>query len=318
MRARIDHERRTYLWCTGREIEALALGDRSVDAVALLARGGGIEEREFAASALTVLARQAFMCGRFDQARKRLDLAKDAQSRADHLPVWARINVLIFSGVLRTMTTGPQGVPHDLMEASALAIRHGLTELVVLAAIALSVDDQMRGDANTALARMDQVLPLAREACSNLNVAHVCLRLAELRIAAGAPQSALQLLKDARNVVPARNYTWTYNSLLAAYAYAATRDFHSARREAENAASAARLQRNERIEGVSMLALADSLIGLNVKSEAVEAVENAIDCLERCGYPPELLRAYSLAGLLTGRRRFTERARELEHVGEHG
>lgn len=67
-----------------------------------------------------------------------------------------------------------------------------------------------------------------------------------------------------------------------------------------------------------MLALAQSLIGLNATSEAVDAVDHAIDCLERCGYPPELLRAYTIAGLLTRRRDFTKRARELENSLERG
>lgn len=224
-RARIDHERRTYLWCTGRETEALELGDRSLDAVMLLARSDGNAAREFATSALAALARQAFMCGRFEQARKRLELAQDAHALADHPPVWARINVLLLSDMIRTVTRPAHSVPRDLAEASTLAMHHGLAELVVLTVIGLSVDDQMRRDPVTALSRLEQILPIAREACSNLNFAHVCLRLAELRIAAGDPLSALRLLQDARNALPAKNYTWTYNSLLAAHAYAAAHDF---------------------------------------------------------------------------------------------
>ncbi len=236
----------------------------------------------------------------------RLETADDILELQDHSSVEARINLFILRGVL--CATAGSGASHELREAATLAVRYGLSQPAVLAAIGLSIEEQMRGDSNSALSTVEHVLPIARESASKLNFAHLCLRIAEMRTATGHPRRALDLLEDARNAFPIRNYAWTYNNVLSARAFCAAREFVPAKQRASEAVSAARSQRNERVEGAALLALTESLMGLNARSEAVEAVQCAVDCLERSGYPSELARANAMAAKLTGRRRYREGA----------
>lgn len=317
--ARVNYARWYLLWCGGHDADARKLADRGVEPFVLSSGVQGRVSKEFAASALTMLARQAFICGRFQDAWARLERAHDILALLHDPPVWTRIEALVLTGVFyAVMRTSGQHVPAELPEAAALAVQHGLSELVVIAAMGVSMDEQMRRNHASALARMQNLLSLAREAASRLNFAHVCLHLAQLQAESGDGDAALRLLADARDAFPVRNYAWTYNNVVASMAYAALHDFLRARQAATEAACAARSQGNASVEGIALLALAKSLVGLNARSEAVDVAHSAIDRLETHGYPAHLLGAYELAALLTGRRHFTERARELRRMIEFG
>lgn len=312
--ARVNYERWYLLWCGGHDVQAWELANRSLEPFVLSARLEGRAAKEFAASALTMLARQAFISGRFQDGFARSERAHDLLAVLHDPPVWARIDARILSGVFYTAISPGQLVPAELLEAAALAVQHGLSEFVVMAAMGVSMNEQIHGNNASALSRMENVLPLARNAASRLIFAHVCLQLAQIRVESGDGALALRLLAEARDAYPVRNYAWMYNNVVASGAYAVLRDFPRAQRAAADAASAARVQKNASVEGVALLALAQSLVGLNARSEAVDAAQAAVERLETYGYPSQLLRAYELAASLTKRRRFTERARELKRV----
>jgi ATP/maltotriose-dependent transcriptional regulator MalT len=198
-----------------------------------------------------------------------------------------------------------------LHEAAALAARHGASELAVLAAIGLSIDDQMRGDVDAALKRVREALTLAEKVASPLNYAQLCLRIAELAIEAGELASAQAMLNEAQQDLIEGTSGWTYLTLLQAHASLALRDFSTAKHHAERAIAAASAQQNDRVQGVALRALAESYIGLNARSAAVQAIEDAIEKLERCGYPRALASAYRIAANLTGRAKYARAADDL-------
>ena len=105
-----------------------------------------------------------------------------------------------------------------------------------------------------------------------------------------------------------------YLTLLEAQAHLAAREYAAAKHCAERAITAASLQQNGRVHGAALRALAESYIGLNARSAAVEAIEAAIEKLERFGYPHALAAAYHIAAKLTGRPKYIHAAQALSNV----
>lgn len=310
---RVEHERRNLLWCSGREREACLLDDAALPRIAALAGSEDAAARHFAAAALTMLARRAFMCGRFAAARDLLDRTHHILTLHDHAPVDTRVHWLLLDGVLRA-TTRAGDSQDKLGEAGDLAVKHGLSELAVLAAIGLSIEEQMQGALAAAFAHVHRVVPLAQAVASAMNRSHLFLRIGEMQAQLGRPHAALAALAEARAAVPIRNYAWTYNNLIAARTHLVLHEYETARNCASSAAEAAAKQRNERTEGTALIALAESYVGMNATSAAVGAIESSIARLERSGYPLVLMHAYRIAAKLTGRRRYARFAEELEHL----
>lgn len=309
---RIQLEYRNLLWCSARERESVDLEDEALPRVLGLARSQNAAEQHFATEALTMAARRALMRGRFGDAREYLDQALHLLTLRDDAPVETRIHCFLITGVLESaLRSGSNGYT---VQASALAMRHGLSELAVLTAIGLSIEQEMRGSGASALAHIIGVLPLARECASALNYAHVFLRLGQLQAALGRAQAALAALAEARTAIPSGNYVCTYNDLVSSQAYLALGEFDRARVFAAEAVSSAARQGNKLIQGAAMTALAESYMRMNAKSAAVGAIESSVLLLESSGYPVLLLKAYAIAAQLTGRRRYAQYAEELQQV----
>ncbi|MGZ3497054.1 MAG: hypothetical protein ACXWNK_12050 [Vulcanimicrobiaceae bacterium] len=291
--ARIALEKRNLLWCSGRELQALESDRAALPKVMAFACSGRRPEQELAAYALTHAGRRMFMVGRFQSAREQLETARDLLALRSDAPVDLHIHLLVLYGVLlSTLREQRAATSVTFVDAASLAVRHGLSELAVLASIGLSIDDQMRGDSELALQHVRSVLPLGRKVASPLNRGHLCLRAAELEGGAGNGTVALALLDEAeRDLVPG-TYAWTYKNLLNAQARLSIRDFAGARQYAELAVSTAAAQRNGRPEGTALRVSAENSTGLNARSDAIEAIESAIARLESCGYPLVLLQAY--------------------------
>jgi len=310
---RMQHERRNMLWCSGREREACLLDEAAAPRIAALAASDDAASRHFAAGALTMLARRAFMCGRFILARELLERAHHVLTLQEDTPIDTRIHWLLLDGVVRaTLRTGASR--SKIAQAGDVAVKHGLSELAVLAAIGLSIEEQMHGAHAAAFDHVHRVVPLARTVASALNRSHVFLRLGEMQAQLGRPHAALAALAEARAAVPIKNYAWTYNNLIAARTHLVLHEYETAKDYALSAAEAAATQRNERTEGTALMALAESYVGLNATSAAVGAIESSIVRLERSGYPLVLMNAYRIGARLTGRRHYTRFAEELEQL----
>jgi hypothetical protein len=310
---RVALERRNLYAFSGNELLARQHDERERGAIVHLGQCDFRPAQEFAVNALTFSARRLFVSGSFAEAKATLNLARDVLSRLqEHAPIDVEVSLLTLYGALLATTRGsPAAASRALHEAAALAARHGASELAVLAAIGLSIDDQMRGDVDAALKRVREALTLAEKVASPLNYAQLCLRIAELAIEAGELASAQAMLNEAQQDLIEGTSGWTYLTLLQAHASLALRDFSTAKHHAERAIAAASAQQNDRVQGVALRALAESYIGLNARSAAVQAIEDAIEKLERCGYPRALASAYRIAANLTGRAKYARAADDL-------
>ena len=312
---RIALERRNALWCSGHEMTARKLDERARDRLMFLSRTGYRPAQEFCANAFTYAGRRNFMSGEYGAARENLENARDLLALREQAPVDLQINLLVQYGVLLSTTREERATTSvTFLDATTLAVRHGLSELAILAAVGLSIDDQMRGDDTLALTRVREVVPLARSVASPLNMGHLCLRVAELEVRAGNPIEAMSFVKETEQNVMPGTYVWTYKELLSAYASLALKDFPSAKNSAQYAASAAMKQGNGRTEGSALCALAESYIGLNARSAAIEAIEAALVKLENAGYPLVLAAAYRTAAKLTGRAKYERAAEEFAQL----
>ena len=310
--ARIALEKRNLLWCSGREVQALESDRAALQKLHEFARSGRRPEQELAAYALTQAARRTFTVGRFQSAREQLETARDLLALRTDAPVDLHIHLLVLYGVLLTTLREQRAATSvTFIDAASLAVRHGLSELAVIASIGLSIDDQMRGDFDLALQHVRSVLPLGRRVASPLNLGQLCLRAVELEIGAGNAVEALALLDEVeRNLVPG-TYAWTYKNLLSAQARLLIRDFAGAREYAELAARASVVQRNGRVDG-PVLHVLENRVGVNARTIAVEAIETAIARLESSGYPLVLLEAYRTASHSAGNPKYEKAAGEVE------
>lgn len=315
---RVALERRNLHAFSGDERLALELDAQALPFVRELGRSRNPAAQEFAVNALTFAARRLFMSGHYQEAQSALEEARDVLLKLrEHAPADLEISLLILYGALLATTRRlPESASLSLREAAALAARHGASELAVLAAIGLSIDDQMHGDGQSALRRVRETLPLAGKVASPLNYAHLCLRAGELEIEAGDVTRARAMLDEAEQDLIEGTYGWTYLTLLRAHLYLAEREFPRAKECVERAVAAAERQKNDRVCGVALRALAESYIGMNARSAAIDAIERAIEKLERCGYPRALAAAYRVAAKLTGREKYVRAAEDVEQTLE--
>jgi|GEM_PF-6032844 len=315
---RVALERRNLHGFSGDELLARELDGRERASIMRLAQTENQAAQEFAIKALTFAARRLFMNGLFAQARETLDAVHDILSRLqERAPADLEVSFLILYGALLVTTRDSlTAASRALHDAASLAARHGASELAVLAAIGLSIDDQMRGDMASALKRVCDALPLAEKVASPLNYAQLCLRIAELNVETRDIPAAEAMLNEAEQDLIEGTYAWTYLTLMKTQASLAVHDYVTAKACAERAIKAAGAQRNDRLEGVAFRSLAEAYIGLNARSAAVQAVETAIEKLERCGHVRALAAAYRIAAKLTGRAKYARAADDLAHESE--
>lgn len=313
---RVALERRNLYASAGDEFTALQLDRREHSSIVTLALSEDRPAQEFALNALTYEGRRLFMYGHFAEAKSALQSARDVLAALrDQTPANLEVTFwILYGALLATTCESLATASRAFLDASALAARHGASELTVLAAIGSSIDEQMRGEGVMALKRVREALPLAEKVASPLNYAHLCLRIAELQIADGDIPAARTMLRDAAQDLVEGTYGWTYLTLLEAQGNLAVRDYAAAKHCAERAITAASLQQNGRVQGVALRALAESYTGLNARSAAVEAIEAAIEKLEQFGYPHALAAAYNIAAKLTGRQKYIHAAQALSNV----
>jgi hypothetical protein len=283
---RIACERRNLLWFCGEEAQARHLDEAESDALMRLARCGYRPAQEFAASALTDAGKRALAAGLFERAQIAADAAHSALYVSEQAPVDTRIALLTLSGVLLSMQRGRRAsTVSAFLDATSLAVRNGLSELAVIAALALSIDDQLRGDAVMARERVREILPLALSIAAPVNRAKVHLRLAELAAASGDSAEAREALQRADACIVPHSILSTVQDVVNALAYLCAREFAAARVCAERAAAAAQAQENQRVVGSALYALAIACAGLNARSAAIGAIEPAAAKLEMHGDP---------------------------------
>jgi hypothetical protein len=310
-RARIALERRNLLWSSGSDLEARHLDEREAPELARIARTGYRPAQEFVVNALSYSGRREFMAGHFAPAREICESARDLLALREHTRIDLQIVLLVLYGVLLATTREERAATSiAFLDATTLAVRHGLSELAIVAAVGLSIDDQMRGDERMAMERVREVVPLAESVASPVNYAHLHLRIAELEIGAGNISAARESITEAEHHLVVGSYGWTYKELLSAYVSLAARDFLAAKASAEIVAASAAKQQNDRVEGSALRALAESYIGLNARSAAIAVIEAAIVKLENAGYPLVLAAAYRTAAKLTGREKYVRAANE--------
>ena len=311
-RERIALEQRNLLWYCGEELEARKLDELATPALRNLAHSGYRPAQEFAAQALLFSARRLFAAGFFQRAWEAAEEADSALYAPEQAPLDVRIGLLTFTGVLLSIARGQRApTSATFLDATSLAVRNGLTELAVLAVLALSIDDQMRGDAPLARSRVKEVEPLAVSIASPLNLGQVYLRLAHLALEAGQVDEARLTARRAEETILEGSLLWTSLELVNAHVSLASGDFHTGRVLAERVAATAEAQQNDRAGGEALHVLARCLAGLNARSGAIEIVESAIEKLERCGDPLALAAAYRWAADLTGRARYSRAAGEV-------
>ncbi len=313
---RVALELRNLYALSGDEFTAFELDRCHHESLVQLALSEERSAKEFALNALTHEGRRLFMYGHFTQGKATLQIARDTLAALrDQAPAHLEISFwMLYGALLATTRESLATASRAFFDASALAARHGAGELTVLAAIGSSIDDQMRGEDDMALKRVREALPLAEKVASPLNYADLCLRIAELQIACDDIPGARMVLREANQDLIQGTYRWTYLTLLEAQVHLATRNYGAAKHSAERAIAAASLQHNGRLHGIALRTLAQSDIGLNARSAAVEAIEGAIDKLERFGYPQALADAYGIAAKLTGRPKYIHAAAALSDV----
>lgn len=308
---RVALERRNLLWYSGEDLLSRRLDEAANPSIQRLAACGYRDAQEFAAQALTFSGRRLFAAGEFSRAGDCADAADAALAAPDQAPLDVRISLLTFFGVLLATTHGQRApASATFLDATSLAVRHGLTELAVMAVLALSIDDRMRGDTALARARMHEIRPLAISIASPLNLAQVHLRMGELALEAGDPFEARDAAAAAEECIPAGSLFMMQLLLLKARACLALQDNTAARMLSERAVANAAAQQNGRAEGTALYLLARSLAALNARSGAIDAIEAAVQKLERYGDPLTLAAACRTGALLTGRGRYMRAADE--------
>lgn len=311
---RIALERRYLLECSGSQHEARRLDEVALPRVERLMQNDDPGSRELAVRAFTAAARREFMSGELQRAKSELE-SISAIVTAGGIPADARVmSMVLYAIVLATMRTESTVASSLLSDAGAIAVRHGLSELALIAALGRSIDDEMRGAPASALALMHSILPLAKRSASPLNHVHVCLRLADLEAGHGKPQAALLFLDEARAHITYGCYNWIYAELLTGQALLLTGAAADARTHAEQAVAAAAEQQNRRVEGIALRVLAEAHAALNARSAAIAAIEEAVSRLESNGYPLALFHAYRVAAALTGRTRYRRWSVELAQL----
>lgn len=310
-RQRISLERRNLLWYCGEELEARKLDALAAPALRKLAHGGYRPAQEFAAQALLFTARRLFAAGRFEEAREAADEADSALYAPEQAPLDVRIGLLTFTGVLLSTTRGQRApTSATFLDATSLAVRNGLTELAVMAVVALSIDDRMRGDAALARSRLKEVEPLAVSIVSPLNLAQVHLRMAQLAVEAGDVHDARRAARMAEDSIAPGSLLETSLELVNAHIALAAREFQAGRALAQRVAAGAAEQQNDRVAGEALYVMARCCAGLNARSGAIEAIETAVQKLERRGDLLMLAAACRSAAELTGRQRYSRAADE--------
>jgi hypothetical protein len=299
---RVACERRNLLWFCGEEAQARRLDEAENDSLMRLARCGYRPAQEFAAAALTDTGRRALSAGLFERAQAAADAAQSALYVTEQAPADVRIALLTFSGVLLSIQRRERAsVLSTFLEATSLAVRNGLSELAVLASLALSIDDQMRGDGVMARERVREIVPLALSIASPYNKAKVHLRRAELASAAEDAPEARAAMDAAASCVLPNSVLSGVQDLVNALVFLTAREFSAARSCAERAATAAQAQDNVRVAGNALYALALACAGLNAKSAAIGAIDNAIGALEKHGDPSAVEAARRTRAEIAGR-----------------
>jgi hypothetical protein len=310
-RQRIALEQRNLRWYCGAELEARELDAIAAAALRKLAHAGYRPAQEFAAQALLFTARRLFAAGRFEQARETADEADAALSAPEQAPLDVRIGLLTFTGVLLSTMRGQRApTSATFLDATSLAVRNGLTELAVMAVLALSIDDRMRGDAVLARSRLKEVEPLAVSIASPLNLAQIELGIAQLSVEANDLHDARRAARIAEESIVPGSLLAASLQLLNAQIALAENDFQNGKLLAECVAASAAVQQNDRLGGEALYVLARCFAGLNARSGAIDAIENAVRKLERCGDPLALAAACRSAAELTGRQRYSRAADE--------
>lgn len=311
---RIALERRYLFECSGEQREARRLDEGALPRIERLIRQDDIGSRELAVRAFTAAARRDFMFGELRAAKTGLENISAIVASGGIPPDARALSMVLYAIVLATMRTESAVASALLADAGAVAVRHGLGELALIAALGRSIDDEMRGAPESALALMHSVLPLAKRAASPLNFAHTCLRLADLESRHGKPQAATQFLDEARAHITYGSYNWIYAELLTAQVALTEGNAADARTHAEQAVAGSAKQQNRRVEGVALRILAEAHAALNARSAAIQAIEEAVTCLESNGYPLALFHAYRVAAALTGRTRYRRWSVELAQL----
>lgn len=219
---RIACERRNLLWLSGGDADARELDRAAFPALLRLARSAYRPAQEFAAAALTDAGRRALFAGSLGEAQAAAHAADAALHAPEQTPPDIRIALLIFSGVLMAVQRGHRkATVSAFLDATTLAVKSGLSELAIVAALGLSIDDEMRGDAIMARNRVREVLPLALSIASPFCRARVHLRIAELAAAAGNDAEAQDALRCAEGCIAPGSVLCVKLGLIKALALAA-------------------------------------------------------------------------------------------------
>lgn len=310
-RQRIALEQRNLRWYCGAELEARELDAAAAPALRKLAHSGYRPEQEFAAQALLFTARRLFAAGRFKEAGEAADEADAALYAPEQAPLDVRIALLTFTGVLLSTMRGQRApTSATFLDATSLAVRNGLTELAVIAVLALSIDDRMRGDAALARSRLKEVEPLAVSIASPLNLARVYLCIAQLASDAGDLHDARRAARMAEECILPGSLLAASLELTNAHIALAAGEFETGRTLAERVAARAGEQQNDRVAGEALYVMARCFAGSNARSAAIDAIECAVQKLERFGDPLMLAAACRTAAELTGRQRYSRAAEE--------